>query len=223
MTELQAPEQVLYDLLAQHPSLGPKQAADALGWTKDQVAQAKEGLKAKGLISTRQGGGMSVAEASAVASAKAEPIGQQANRPISHQAPEPKAYKPLGRKPKGSEAQGQQAQGPQANGQEAPEPRGRKPKTPKPEPNKSLETWIWDAACSIRGAKDAPKYKDYILPPIFTKRLCHVVDDELDLMHMVFVHKLTPRLHFGLMKNCRGSSAEMRHIHSTFEPSIALH
>ncbi len=29
---------------------------------------------------------------------------------------------------------------------------------------KSLESWIWDAACSIRGAKDAPKYKDYILP-----------------------------------------------------------
>jgi type I restriction enzyme M protein len=183
MTELQGPEQVLYDLLAQHESLGPKQAADALGWTKDQVAQAKEGLKAKGLISTRQGGGMSVAEASAVASAKAEPIGQQANRPISHQAPEPKAYKPLGRKPKGSEAQGQQAQGPQAKGQEAPEPTGRKakgPKTPKPEPNKSLETWIWDAACSIRGAKDAPKYKDYILPLIFTKRLCDVFDDELD-------------------------------------------
>ena len=28
---------------------------------------------------------------------------------------------------------------------------------------KSLESWIWDAACSIRGAKDAPKYKDFIL------------------------------------------------------------
>ncbi|MCL4281085.1 MAG: type I restriction-modification system subunit M, partial [Flavobacteriales bacterium] len=40
--------------------------------------------------------------------------------------------------------------------------------------------WIWDAACSIRGAKDAPKYKDYILPLIFTKRLCDVFDDELD-------------------------------------------
>src|SRR3954447_19100635 len=45
--------------------------------------------------------------------------------------------------------------------------------------NKSLESWIWDAACSIRGAKDAPKYKDYILPLIFTKRLCDVFDDEL--------------------------------------------
>jgi len=45
---------------------------------------------------------------------------------------------------------------------------------------KSLENWIWDAACSIRGAKDAPKYKDFILPLIFTKRLCDVFDDELD-------------------------------------------
>jgi type I restriction enzyme M protein len=49
--------------------------------------------------------------------------------------------------------------------------------TPK---DKSLESWIWDAACSIRGAKDAPKYKDYILPLIFTKRLCDVYDDELN-------------------------------------------
>jgi hypothetical protein len=24
---------------------------------------------------------------------------------------------------------------------------------------KSMESWIWDAACSIRGAQDAPKYK----------------------------------------------------------------
>src|SRR4051812_18516113 len=46
--------------------------------------------------------------------------------------------------------------------------------------DKSLETWIWDAACSIRGAKDAPKYKDFILPLVFTKRLCDVFDDELD-------------------------------------------
>jgi type I restriction enzyme M protein len=45
---------------------------------------------------------------------------------------------------------------------------------------KSLENWIWDAACSIRGAKDAAKYKEFILPLIFTKRLCDVFDDELD-------------------------------------------
>jgi type I restriction enzyme M protein len=43
---------------------------------------------------------------------------------------------------------------------------------------KSLETWIWDAACSIRGAQEAPKFKDFILPLIFTKRLCDVLDDE---------------------------------------------
>ena len=53
----------------------------------------------------------------------------------------------------------------------------RKSTSPKPEKNKSLESWIWDAACSIRGAKDAPKYKDFILPLIFTKRLCDVFDD----------------------------------------------
>jgi type I restriction enzyme M protein len=48
------------------------------------------------------------------------------------------------------------------------------------ENHKSLESWIWDAACSIRGAQDAPKYKDFILPLIFTKRLCDVFDDELN-------------------------------------------
>jgi type I restriction enzyme M protein len=51
---------------------------------------------------------------------------------------------------------------------------------PSTEKSKSLESWIWDAACSIRGAKDAAKYKDYILPLIFTKRLCDVFDDELN-------------------------------------------
>src|SRR3989440_9513457 len=48
------------------------------------------------------------------------------------------------------------------------------------ETHKSLESWIWDAACSIRGAKDAPKYKEFILPLIFAKRLCDVFDDELN-------------------------------------------
>ena len=32
---------------------------------------------------------------------------------------------------------------------------------------KSLESWIWEAACSIRWAKDARKYSDCILPLIF--------------------------------------------------------
>lgn len=46
--------------------------------------------------------------------------------------------------------------------------------------NKSLEQWLWDAACSIRGAKEAAKYKDFILPLVFTKRLCDVFDDEVN-------------------------------------------
>jgi type I restriction enzyme M protein len=46
--------------------------------------------------------------------------------------------------------------------------------------DKSLEQWLWDAACSIRGAKEAAKYKDFILPLVFTKRLCDVFDDELN-------------------------------------------
>jgi type I restriction enzyme M protein len=49
-----------------------------------------------------------------------------------------------------------------------------------PETDKSLESWIWDAACSIRGAKDAPKYKEFILPLIIAKHLCDVFDDEVN-------------------------------------------
>ena len=44
---------------------------------------------------------------------------------------------------------------------------------------KTLESWLWEAACRIRGEIDAPKYKDYILPIIFIKRLSDVFDDEI--------------------------------------------
>jgi type I restriction enzyme M protein len=43
----------------------------------------------------------------------------------------------------------------------------------------TLETWLWDAACAIRGPVDAPKFKDYILPLVFLKRLSDVFDDEI--------------------------------------------
>jgi type I restriction enzyme M protein len=43
----------------------------------------------------------------------------------------------------------------------------------------TLETWLWEAACVIRGPVDAPKFKDYILPLIFLKRLSDVFDDEI--------------------------------------------
>ena len=44
----------------------------------------------------------------------------------------------------------------------------------------TLETWLWDAACVIRGATDAPKFKDFILPLIFYKRLSDMFDDEVE-------------------------------------------
>ena len=43
----------------------------------------------------------------------------------------------------------------------------------------TLENWLWEAACSIRGPLDAPKYKDYILPLLFYKRLSDVYEDEV--------------------------------------------
>lgn len=46
----------------------------------------------------------------------------------------------------------------------------------------TLENWLWDAACAIRGPLDAPKFKDYILPLLFFKRLSDVYQDELDLL-----------------------------------------
>ncbi|PKN00323.1 MAG: XRE family transcriptional regulator [Elusimicrobia bacterium HGW-Elusimicrobia-2] len=44
---------------------------------------------------------------------------------------------------------------------------------------KSMEQMLWSAACSIRGEKDAPKFKDYILPLLFIKRLSDVFEDEI--------------------------------------------
>jgi type I restriction enzyme M protein len=42
-----------------------------------------------------------------------------------------------------------------------------------------MEQMLWDAACSIRGEKDAAKFKDYLLPLLFLKRLSDVFDDEI--------------------------------------------
>ncbi len=43
---------------------------------------------------------------------------------------------------------------------------------------KTLENWLWESACVIRGEIEAPRYKDYILPLIFIKRLSDVFEDE---------------------------------------------
>ncbi|XOV70573.1 MAG: type I restriction-modification system subunit M N-terminal domain-containing protein [Verrucomicrobiota bacterium] len=45
---------------------------------------------------------------------------------------------------------------------------------------KLLESLIWDAVCSIRGAKPPLKYKNYVIPLIFNKLLCDFFYDEFD-------------------------------------------
>ena len=44
----------------------------------------------------------------------------------------------------------------------------------------TLQNWLWQAACSVRGELGAHEYKDYILPLVFYKRLDDVYDDELE-------------------------------------------
>jgi type I restriction enzyme M protein len=57
--------------------------------------------------------------------------------------------------------------------------RSRRRSTPVPT-TKPMEQMLWDAACSIRGEKDASKFKDYLLPLLFLKRLSDVFDDEIE-------------------------------------------
>ena len=65
---------------------------------------------------------------------------------------------------------------------------------------KTLETWLWDAACSIRGAVDAPKFKDYILPLIFVKRISDVFEDELKRLSDEFSNEWEAKINkiFGI-------------------------
>ena len=55
--------------------------------------------------------------------------------------------------------------------------RGRRTATPS---TKSMEQMLWDAACSIRGEQEAAKFKDYLLPLLFLKRLSDVFEDEIE-------------------------------------------
>ena len=51
---------------------------------------------------------------------------------------------------------------------------------------KPMEQMLWDAACSIRGERDAAKFKDYLLPLLFLKRLSDVFDDEIERLAQEF-------------------------------------
>lgn len=44
----------------------------------------------------------------------------------------------------------------------------------------TLENWLWEAASIIRGSAEPSKYKNYILPLIFLKRLSDVFEDEIE-------------------------------------------
>src|SRR6266536_6196937 len=72
----------------------------------------------------------------------------------------------------------------------------------------ALETWLWDAACAIRGATDAPKFKDFILPLIFYKRLSDVFDDEfaeyvVEYGDEELAHEIIQADHTDALKNGR--------------------
>ena len=56
----------------------------------------------------------------------------------------------------------------------------------KPPKETNLKQWLWKSACTIRGEDEASKFKDYILPLVFFKRLCDVFDDELDKLSKKF-------------------------------------
>ncbi len=58
---------------------------------------------------------------------------------------------------------------------------------------KSMEGLLWKAACSIRGEKDAPKFKDYILPLVFIKRLSDVFEDEIARLTEIYGDAETAR------------------------------
>ncbi len=68
-----------------------------------------------------------------------------------------------------------------------------------------LEGWLWEAACVIRGPVDAPKFKDYILPLVFLKRLSDVFEDEVRALGKTakFVDKDHSLVRFYVPENAR--------------------
>lgn len=56
---------------------------------------------------------------------------------------------------------------------------------------KPMEQMLWDAASSIRGAKEASKFKEYLLPLLFLKRLSDVFDDEIERLAEEYGDRMT--------------------------------
>lgn len=70
-------------------------------------------------------------------------------------------------------------------------PPGRHRALPVAPTTRPMEQMLWDAACSIRGEKDAPKFKDYLLPLLFLKRLSDVFDDEINRLAEEYADRAT--------------------------------
>lgn len=83
----------------------------------------------------------------------------------------------------------------EADIEDAPAParvvRTKRSKAPDASTTKPMEQMLWDAACSIRGEKDAPKFKDYLLPLLFLKRLSDVFDDEIARLSEEYGDRIT--------------------------------
>ena len=99
--------------------------------------------------------------------------------------------------------------------------RSRRRKADVPD-TKPMEQMLWDAACSIRGAKDAAKFKDYLLPLLFLKRLSDVFDDEIDRLAEEFGDRAIAQeiaesdhdlLRFYLPPEARWSVVSGREVH----------
>ena len=92
----------------------------------------------------------------------------------------------------------------------------------------TLETWLLDAANTIRGASDAPKFKDFILPLIFYKRLSDVFDDEFAKQIEEFgseelAREIVEADHEDALKSGRNSDRSLLHsagisLESTSQP-----
>ncbi|MBL7983192.1 MAG: SAM-dependent DNA methyltransferase [Flavobacteriales bacterium] len=157
-------EHLLLLLLAKHTSMGPKQAATALGWTKEQVAQAKEALASKGLIRLGKGGSMQVAQR----------LG--AKRPLAGNLLAPEPIKPVTKKsreaerPVGQEASKQKALNSKSSSDTGWPGHWIAP-TERDTERETLEKKLWDAADEMRansGLK-ASEYSNPVLGLLFLR------------------------------------------------------
>jgi HsdM N-terminal domain/Type I restriction modification DNA specificity domain len=86
----------------------------------------------------------------------------------------------------------------------------------------TLESWLWEAASQIRGPLDAPKFKDYILPLVFLKRLSDVFEDEIaHLGHEFGDPKKAARLVDENIRNV-GHGAHQKNLSAALVKSISI-